>query len=246
MGLRPAKCYRSLGQRPYTRIAKRVHRRNYIGTSPQIKTRQFNMGNGSRDFQNVLHLVVEKSMIVRDNALESSRIAVNRAIQKWAGKEAYFMKVRVYPFDILRENKQAQGAGADRVTKGMAHCFGKPIGRGVRMKKGQKIFSILVDDENIENAKKALLGANTKLPCRVSVVVGKDVNEIGTRPKKTRDVLEEERAAAEAKASEITAGSAEAGTGKAAGKGAAEKTATGKAAGGKGAAPAKEEKKGKK
>lgn len=236
MGLRPAKCYRSLSQRPYTRTAIRVHRRNYIGTSPQIKTRQFNMGNGAKDFSHILDLIAEESMIVRDNALESARITVNRAIQKWAGKEGYFMKVRVYPFDVLRENKQAQGAGADRVTKGMAHCFGKPIGRGVRIKSGQKILSILVDKENLEKVRKALQRANAKLPCNISIRVGTDVASIGTRPKKTRDVLEEERAAAEAKAAEITSATPAAGS--EGGKGAAGKAE---------AQPkAKEEKKGKK
>lgn len=205
MGLRPAKCYRSLSQRAYSRTATRVHRRNYIGTSPGIKVRQWNMGNGVKLFSHIANLHADEGIIIRDNAIESARMTANRHLVKLCGKDNFFMKVRVFPFDVLRENKQAQGAGADRVTKGMAHCFGKPIGRGARVRPNKILFSVLINEDQVQNAIIALLKAKSRFPCKVHVEVGTNVESIGTRPKKTRDML-----AIEKEAQEKAAGTTEA------------------------------------
>ncbi|MEM0359952.1 MAG: 50S ribosomal protein L16 [Candidatus Diapherotrites archaeon] len=183
MGLRPGHCYSTLKDRAYTRTAVTVHEKNYIGTSPVVRIKQFNMGNPAKNYSHILDLIAEEPAQIRDNAMESARMAVNRYLHNKAGKENYFMRIRVYPYHIMRENKQAQGAGADRVSQGMSHAFGKPIGRAIRIKKGQVLISVLVDEANIETAKSGLLRANSKIPCKCKVKVHTDTESIGTRPR---------------------------------------------------------------
>jgi len=192
MGLRPGHCYSDIKQRPFTRVAVRVHEKNYIGTIPPIKIRQFNMGNPMQHYENIIDLIADEAVQIRDNALESLRISMNRFMIRRVGKDNYFMRIRVFPHQVLREHKQAQGAGADRVSQGMSHAFGVPIGRAVRVKPGTVILSILTLPEHIGLISKTLeQRANSKLPCRVRVVVHKDVASIGTLPKKV--IVEEEK-----------------------------------------------------
>lgn len=208
MGLRPGHCYRHTRDRAYTRHATTVQNKDYIGAVPGLKTRQFNMGNGQKEFDTVCDLIVRVPSMgtqIRDNAIESSRLMINRSLIKLVGKEDFFIKLRVYPYHILRENKQAQGAHADRIQKGMSHAFGKVIGRAVRVRDKQRIFSVLVMDEKKEAAREALLKANARFPCDVEVVIHKDVKSIGTKPKKTRDLIAEEQAAKEAAAATTAA-----------------------------------------
>ncbi len=203
MGLRPGRCYSSTKDRAYTRYADTVQHKNFIGAVPGLKTRQFNMGNGMKEFDTVvdLHVVCgSMGMQIRDNAMESTRLMTNRQLFKKLGKEEFFLKVRAYPHHILRENKQAQGAHADRIQKGMSHAFGKAIGRAVRVRNHQPIFSVLCMEENALKAKDCLMMAISRLPCGLTVTIHKDVRSIGTKPKKTRDLKEEEDKAAEAAA----------------------------------------------
>jgi len=193
MGLRPGHCYSDMGKRAYTRLAVKVHKRNYIGAAPGLKTRQFNMGNSKKDFSHILDLIVTDRVQIRDNAFESLRITVNRYLIKHLGKDGFFMKIRVYPHNILRENKQAQGAGADRISTGMSHSFGKPIGRSARIRSGQKIVSVLVDKENVEIAKLALKRAHSRIPSGISITAHTDTKSIGTKPSKIREVAEEKK-----------------------------------------------------
>jgi large subunit ribosomal protein L10e len=193
MGLRPGRCYRELKDRAYTRIAITVPSKNFVGANPALHVRQFNMGNPRRDFSHILDLIVEGSVQIRDNALEAARIAINRYLHNKLGKENYFMRIRVYPYQILREHKLAQGAGADRVSKGMSHAFGKPIGRAVRVRKGQVVISVLVDEEHIPLAREALMRAKAKFPCKVRVRVHTDIDSIGTRPRFVKEEVEEEK-----------------------------------------------------
>ena len=50
----------------------------------------------------------------------------NSTIRSSAGADGYALRIHVYPHQILRENKQATGAGADRVSQGMG---GRPLER---------------------------------------------------------------------------------------------------------------------
>ncbi len=186
MGLRPAKCYRSLKDRAYTRTAVKVHRRNYIGATPGLRVRQFNMGNGMAEFSHVVELIAQDDIIVRDNAIESARMTVTKKLTDQYKKEGFFLKIRVYPHHILRENKLAQGAGADRVSTGMSHSFGKAIGRGARVKKGKILMSVLINESGTDFVKKVLKKAGSRFPCDVSVKIHTDTARIGTRPKKLK------------------------------------------------------------
>jgi len=202
MGLRPGHCYSSTKDRANTRHAVRVQKRDYIGAVPGLRTRQWNMGNGIKEFDKIIDLKLKTGphgIQIRDNAIESARLIINRHLVTGLGKDNFFLKLRVYPHHILRENKQAQGAGADRVSKGMSHCFGKSMGRAARMRDEQTIFSALVMNEDVEKAKKALLTATSRFTCEVTVSVSDDIASIGTKPKKTRDMRKTE---AEEKAEE--------------------------------------------
>ncbi|MEK6941857.1 MAG: 50S ribosomal protein L16 [archaeon] len=229
MGLRPGHCYKNAEKRPYTRLAVKVHRKNYIGASPGLKTRQFNMGNSLKDFSHILDLLATDRAQIRDNAIESMRISINRFLMKRIGKDFYFIKIRIYPHNILRENKQAQGAGADRVSKGMSLSFGKPIGRAARVRPGQKIMSVLVDKENVELAKTALKRALSRIPSGISIVIHTDTKSIGTKPAK----IKEEKTTAEKETAQAAPAEGKEGEKKDTGKKDAEKK------------PAAEEKKGK-
>ncbi len=197
MGLRPGHCYATKKDRAYTRVAVRVHRRNYIGAIPGLKTRQFNMGNPTKEFSHILDLLVDEHTQIRDNAIESSRIIINRYLVNKLGKDNFFMRIRIYPHHVLRENKQAKGAHADRIQQGMSQAFGKPIGKAARVRPYQKIISVLVDEQDVELAKKALLRARARMNCKLRVRVGTDVESIGARPKKIKEAVIEEEVKAE-------------------------------------------------
>ncbi|MFA5357315.1 MAG: 50S ribosomal protein L16 [archaeon] len=218
MGLRPAKCYRNVGhkQRANTRVAPGKPRKSYIKTAPALKIRQFNMGNPLPAYDAIADLYVTEALDLRDNAIESARIAINRKLVKELGKESFFMKIRSYPNHILRENKQAQGAGADRVSQGMSLSFGGPIGRSARFKKGQTVFSILFMSPQKAIVKSALMRAKAKFSCSVGVKIHNDLKSIGTLPKKAVEevVIETKKAEgtiAEGTAAATTEAGAEAG-----------------------------------
>jgi large subunit ribosomal protein L10e len=159
------------------------------------------MGNPILPYNTVAELVVTQSIDIRDNAIESARQSINRKLVKVLGKEGFFMKVRVYPSHILRENKQAQGAGADRVSQGMCLAFGIPVGRAARVRAGQTIYSVLCMDTQKAAVKDALMRARTRFPCSVKVEFHKDVKGIGTIPNK----VIEEKVVEVAKTAESTA-----------------------------------------
>ncbi|MEM4598856.1 MAG: 50S ribosomal protein L16 [Candidatus Diapherotrites archaeon] len=220
MGLRPGRCYSSIKHRPYTRVAITVHEKNYIGTVPAVRIRQFNMGNPSMPYTHIIDLIADEAVQIRDNAIEALRISINRYLIRNIGKENYFMRIRVFPHQILREHKQAQGAGADRVSQGMSHAFGKPIGRAIRVKKGTIILSVLALPEHVSLIAKTLeKRAKSKLPCSLKVKTHTDLNSIGTLPRKA--IIEEKVGEAkpeEEKAPEEKAEEAEKAEGKAEGK----------------------------
>ena len=74
------------------------------------------------------------------------------------------MKLRVYPQHVLRENKQATGAGADRVSEGMRLSFGKAVGTAARVAPGQEIFTVYTTPQYLAQVKTALRSGGHKLP----------------------------------------------------------------------------------
>ncbi|MCX8207401.1 MAG: 50S ribosomal protein L16 [Methanothrix sp.] len=164
MARKPGSMYRRI-ERPYTR-------REYIGGVPGSKVVHYDMGNLTEDFPLKLSLVVREPCQIRHTALEAARVAANRYLLKTLGRNDFHLKLRVYPHHVLRENKQATGAGADRVSSGMRRAFGKPVGTAAQVYPGQRIFTLGVHPEHIEEAKTALRRAGHKLPSPVQIIVG--------------------------------------------------------------------------
>ena len=142
--------------------------------TPTVKVVRFDTGAPGRSFQCTLSLMSKDDLQIRDNALESARQTSNKLLETYLGLNGFHLKVKVYPYHILREHALASGAGADRFSSGMAHSFGKPIGVAARIKKGQTLFQVRVDKQNLNVAKQALERASKKLPCSCMIVVGKN------------------------------------------------------------------------
>ncbi|MBS3159596.1 50S ribosomal protein L16 [Candidatus Woesearchaeota archaeon] len=169
--LRVFRCYRRL-KRPYTRKS-RFKRYNFIRAMPNHKITRFDMGDMSQNYPNFVKLMSKVDINIRHNAIEASRMIINRELQEKIGKIGYKFKINKYPHHALRENKMLGGAHADRIQTGMAHSFGKVVSLAVRWKKGTPLFTAQVKDLHVEIAKKALLSIAPKLPCKVFVVVDK-------------------------------------------------------------------------
>lgn len=160
--LRRAHCYR-WDSPAYTRVSKNPSD-SFVTGIPGIKVIRFDMGDPNGDFDVRVALVSDEDIQIRHNALESARQTTVRCLEKSIGKKAFYFKIRPYPHHIMRENKMATGAGADRVQSGMRDSFGKPVGKAARVKKGQIIFTISVEANKVETAREALRKANAKLP----------------------------------------------------------------------------------
>lgn len=168
---KPGSMYRNVRQRSFTR-------RKYMGGVPGSQVIHYDMGDkANNSFPIKVSLVVEEKCQIRHVALEAARITANRHLNADAGKMGFYMKLRVYPHEVLRENKQATGAGADRVSSGMRRAFGKNVGTAARVNPLQKIFTVAVEKQNFEAAKKALWHAGQKLPtpCRIVVDQGAEL-----------------------------------------------------------------------
>lgn len=170
MGLRPGRCYRK-HQRPYTRQSIKVPKKGYVKGVPKSKITEFELGTKA-DYDTRLYLISKLPVQIRHNALEAARVSAVQILEKGIVRgSTFFMKIRVYPHQVLRENAMATGAGADRFQSGMRQNFGKPIGTAAIVNKGQKIIEVRVNKNNMVLAKDALRRAAYKLPtpCRILV-----------------------------------------------------------------------------
>ena len=167
--LRKFSAYQNL-ERPYTRISKYKNKNFVRGGRPALKITKFEMGDPNGKFDTILFLNVRRTMNIRHNALESARMTSNRTLEKTLGKN-YFLRLRVYPFHVLRENALAAGAGADRMSTGMQMAFGKPVGVAARVRDGQAVLELRLNKEHLNLGKESLVKAASKLPCSCKVVV---------------------------------------------------------------------------
>ncbi len=149
--------YRNVSKRAYTR-------REYMGGIPGSKIVQFDMGNLSQEFPVEVNLIVEETCQIRHTALEAARISINRKLLKEIGRMNFHLKLRVFPHHVLRENKQATGAGADRVSEGMRLAFGKAVGTAARVEGDQIIFTTYTTPQYVDKAKIAMKSGGHKLP----------------------------------------------------------------------------------
>jgi large subunit ribosomal protein L10e len=148
--------YREIRGQAYTQ-------KRYMGGVPQIRISQFDIGDLRTNFPVKVHLIAKEQCQIRHIALEAARISANRYIAKKAGN-GYHLKLRLYPHNVLRENKIATGAGADRISEGMRAAFGGAVGTAARVHPGMKIFTISTTEDYVADAKIALRKGGVKLP----------------------------------------------------------------------------------
>jgi large subunit ribosomal protein L10e len=148
-----------------------------MGGVPPCRLTQFVIGNRTAKFPIQISLTSNEKCQLRHNSLEAARISANKALEKNIGSANYCLNIRVYPHIVIRENKQATGAGADRVSQGMRRAYGKPIGTAARVKMNQVLMTIDTTQQFFAPAKEALRKAGMKLspPCSINVVKGAEL-----------------------------------------------------------------------
>lgn len=174
--LRKASSYSRKKVRPYTRKSSK-RKKAYIKTVPPIRIVKYNMGDvkgsGKDKHEYVVKMIAEEKAQMRDNALESCRMVINKSLDKEAQGQ-YFFTIKVYPHHIQRENKTAAGAGADRLSSGMKHSFGVTVGRAAIVNKGKEIFYVSCANEKTARiAKQALAKVKPKVPFKNKIVFEK-------------------------------------------------------------------------
>ena len=173
MSEKPASMYRDIDKPAYTR-------REYITGIPGSKIAQHQMGDKQAhgdDYEVQISLEVDESVQIRHGSLEAARLSANRHLIKELGENNYTMILRKFPHQVLRENKQATGAGADRVSDGMRQSFGKIVGTAARIQAGERLFTAYCDVEQAEAVKEAFRRAYNKItpPCRIRVERGEEL-----------------------------------------------------------------------
>lgn len=176
MALRKASAYSKFKARPFTRTSK-SKRKAFIKTVPYSKIVKFRMGNqkdyaeGKHKF--ILRLIAEEGVQIRDNALEAGRMLIHKLLEEKIPGQ-YYLSVKVFPHHMLRENKTAAGAGADRVSTGMTQSFGIVIGRAALVRPGKEIFVVSCTDEKAAHETKlAMTTVKPKVPCKTRVIYEK-------------------------------------------------------------------------
>jgi large subunit ribosomal protein L10e len=166
--LRPARCYR-VKKRPWTRVSKRRPKKGYVRGVPNIKVKRFRTGQRA-EYDHLYQMICNSDLQIRDNALESARIAMSNYLQKNI-KQDFYLILRKYPFQVIREHKQAAVAGADRFFSGMRRSFGKPGGSAVQLKPGMLLFEIRANEKNFLVIKEAFRRAKAKMPGAFEITI---------------------------------------------------------------------------
>jgi large subunit ribosomal protein L10e len=141
--LRKWTAYRKL-ERPYTRFSK-FRKKGFVKSRPGKSIIKFDMGdleNGPKYFPIKLELIAKESAQLRANSIEAARISILRRIEKKYGRKGFYMKIKAYPHHVIRENPLAAGAGADRLSTGMKHSFGKTIGTAAQITTGKVLLEL--------------------------------------------------------------------------------------------------------
>tara|TARA_Y100000590_G_scaffold445537_1_gene577857 strand:+ start:1428 stop:1928 length:501 start_codon:yes stop_codon:yes gene_type:complete len=157
-------CYRKGNGQPYANT-------RHIKGKPQIKIAKFNSGNKKGQFDYCVQLLINEKVQIRHMAIESTRLAANKTLEKTTGESGYSSRLRIYPHIRLRENKLIAAAGADRLSEGMRRAFGKANSLAARVRQGQVIMEMNVKKEHVDAASSALRKACVKLPGTPSIKV---------------------------------------------------------------------------
>ena len=174
MALRKGHCYTKV-KRAYTRKSK-VKSKSYIKTIPPNKVAKYMMGDVpgfyNKKYKYEVSLVILESMQMRDNAMEAARQQIHRHLEERLKGNCFFL-LRAYPHHILREHRMLTGAGADRMSSGMAHSFGQAIGVAAQIKGNSKLFSVFCQEAGVPTVRKILSDVKTKIPGKKSIMVEK-------------------------------------------------------------------------
>jgi len=173
MSEKPASMYRKIEKPAYTR-------REYITGIPGSKIAQHDMGDLDADpdeYPVQISLVPEETSQIRHGSLESARLSANRHLIKELGEGNYKMTLRKFPHQVIRENKQATGAGADRVSDGMRQSFGVPVGTAARVHSGEQLITAWCTVDQAPAVKEAFRRAYNKItpPCKINVERGEEL-----------------------------------------------------------------------
>jgi len=167
MGRRPARCYRYCKNKPYPKS-------RFCRGVPDPKIMIFDVGRKnatSDEFPLCVHLISREYEQISSEALEASRIVVNKYLTKYAGKDSFHLRVRPHPYHVVRINKMLSCAGADRLQTGMRQAYGKPAGIAARVHIGDVLLSIRVKDPDKKHAIEALRRAKFKFPGRQQIII---------------------------------------------------------------------------
>ena len=145
-------------------------RKEYIKGKPQIKIAKF-QGGKKAIYEYCVQLLSNEKVQIRHMAIESCRLSANKTLEKTTGETGYYSRLRIYPHNLLRENKQIAAAGADRISEGMRRAWGKAVSLGAKVRQGQCIMELYVNAPHVEAAKKALKGASVKLPITPTIII---------------------------------------------------------------------------
>jgi large subunit ribosomal protein L10e len=172
MATRKASCYSKMKAVPYTRKSKK-QKKSYIKAVPNSKVTKYRMGDlkGYRDgkYKTIMIIRTKEFVQMRDMALEASRQYLNRFFNEQFGKE-FYLELRPYPHHVIRENKMLTGAGADRMSTGMALSFGRTTGRAALIKSGSPLYIIgLNGTKNEQAARKLFNSIKSRIPCKIMV-----------------------------------------------------------------------------
>ncbi|MEM2932765.1 MAG: 50S ribosomal protein L16 [Candidatus Pacearchaeota archaeon] len=158
----------------YTRKSKK-RKLNFVKGWLPIKIQKFTMGNldafNAGKFNFYVKLVGNEPIQIRDNAIEACRRQILRHLDAKVGKNNYYFIVAKYPHQILRENKIATGAGADRTSTGMQLAFGAVVGNAAIIAPGDPIFLIATTKEFINYARDIFDRVCPKLPGKKRIEV---------------------------------------------------------------------------
>ncbi|MFA6489409.1 MAG: 50S ribosomal protein L16 [Candidatus Micrarchaeia archaeon] len=169
MGLRPARTCRTLEKAAWARYSKKKPRKSFVKALPHLSLLVYEMGNQKQHFDFVFNFVAKHDVQLRDNTLEAARQAANRYLEKVI-PNLYFFKVRVFPHNVIRENRMIAGAGADRLQKGMRQAYGRPMDRAARVHAEQPVFTVYVAKENTSHIAEAFRRARRKMSGKYTIV----------------------------------------------------------------------------
>ncbi len=159
--LRPAHTMRDASSQSWSRYSLKNPKKNYVKSLPHTSLLIFKMGV-EKPYDVELRLESQQPIQLRSNALEAARLLVNKQLEAQLPQN-YLLRVLVYPHNVIREHKMAQGAGADRISQGMSLSFGKGISVAARVRRNQALFSLRVSSGNRRFATEALKKAALKL-----------------------------------------------------------------------------------